>query len=257
MGVQTLDEIHEPQDRIIAALDHESWSEAELFLPEISALVGLSKINSVSLRIGLDQAIYRIRQLGQLTMVDYKFNDIAETMRRQTKQAASAGAAVITLHASAGEAGLKGAVKGVEEALKDPHSENVLFRPWLLGVTVLTSMDEMECNSVFNNYRRHAVRKFTHIAADSGLDGVVCSASEAEALNNDPVTEHLLTIVPAIRPEYAGRRKDEQVMIATPKEAIRSGADMLVIGRPLLHADQYGLSIQEAVEIIINDIKAA
>jgi orotidine-5'-phosphate decarboxylase len=242
-----------PMHHLVAAQDHDEWGEAELGLLEYGDMIDLAKLNSLSLRVGFDEAIRRQEANSQRTMIDLKFNDIKDTMRRNTREATLAGASVITLHASASEAGLKEAVKGVEEALGlYPHRR----RPWLVGVTVLTSFEETVAESIFGAGRLKKVKQFTHMSADAGLDGVVCSVSEAEQTRQDPYTEHLVQFIPAVRPSYAVN--NEQAMASTPAMAAKVGADFMIVGRPLIRARDYGLRDgRQAAEIIHHEYQEA
>lgn len=252
MAVGSMDSITEPHERIIAALDYDTWEEAEESLGEYADVIGLAKVNSVADRIGMDAVIGRADALGALVMADYKLHDIADTMRRRSRELAAAGAAIITVHVSAGLDGLEAARAGVEEARDAPYSR----QPWLVGVTVLTSLDDDQSAEIFGMDREDQVMRFAHMAAEAGLDGLVCSPQEAGQVKDNLYTSHLKLVVPAIRPAYA-IKPDEQVTAATPKQAIQAGADLLVIGRPLTQAAAYGLSGRQAAEAIAQEIAEA
>ncbi len=263
MAIRSLEEITQPHERIIAALDYDYWAEAYESLVEYATVIGLAKVNSVADRMGLDQAVSGIGHVGALTMIDYKFHDIDDTMRRRTREATLAGGSMITIHASNTTKAMHEAVVGVEEALA---LEPRLMRPWILGVTVLTSISDIEkdkggnpvetCTSIYGADRATKVRQFAHKAADAGLDGIVCSPLECESVKSDPHTANLKTVIPAIRPPYAVT-PDEQATAVTPTVAIQSGADFLVIGRPLTQAKGYGMTGLEAAQTIGHEIGEA
>lgn len=260
MAITSLEQTPEAHERIIAALDYDYWAEAYNSLVEYADITGFAKVNSIADRMGLDEVVHSIRAAGALTMIDYKFHDIDDTMRRRTREATLAGGALITIHASNTTKAMAEAMKGVDLALEENPE---LMRPWILGVTVLTSISDKEtdkagnpvetCESIYGADRMTKVRQFAHKAADAGLQGIVCSPQECEMVKNDPYTSHLKTVIPAIRPKYA-TTPDEQVTAVTPSVAIRSGADFLVIGRPLTQAQGYGMTGREAAQTIAAEI---
>lgn len=253
MSLALLESPSQQSHRIIPAQDQDSWSEAQSRLTEYGSDIVIAKVGSLADNGGSDAAVGRQAHLGKLTMLDWKFNDIDDTMRRRTRNAALAGASIITVHASLPETALIKAVEGIDEALISRHD---LERPWLVGVTVLTSIEEMECVSIFGDNRAAKVRQFSHLAAGVGLDGVVCSVFEAEDVKRNSATQNLKVIAGAIRPSYA-IEADEQATVANPTQAIQAGVDLLVVGRPLIRAEQYGLTTRQALDHIADEIKAA
>ena len=107
-------------------------------------------------------------------------------------------------------------------------------RPYLIAVTVLTSMrnDDLTGIGILENCEDHVV-KLARLARDSGLDGVVCSPREAGAVR-EAAGKKFLIVTPGVRPEWAARQ--DQARITTPREAVRNGADFVVIGRPIIAA---------------------
>jgi len=257
MADLSLNKILLPHERIIAALDQQSWDEAVNCAKEIKDVVGIAKVNSVAERIGLDRAMEVLNALGLVTMIDYKLNDIDDTMYRRAREETLAGGDIITIHASTTQKALRRAVAGVDAAMA---MKPRLQRPWLLGVTVLTSIDDNgveTCASIFGADRRTKVRQFTHLAADAGFQGVVCSYQEAEIVKNDPYTQHMKVVLAGIRPVYSRGTPDEQILAVTPKIAIEAGGDFLIFGRPLIYAPTYGLTSRGAAIIIGEEIKDA
>lgn len=250
---------------IIPALDHDSWPEAQTGLDRLSDYIAIAKLNSLA-EDDLSGSVDRLnRHYKLLAMVDRKVYDIDDTNRRRIRQQALAGGSILTVHAANTQAALKACVKGVDEAMgKNPS----LQRPWLAGVTVLTSIGDdgfdragnpiETSKSIFGDERMKKVGQFIGFTADAGYEAVVCSAQEAELVKQNRNTEHLKTIVPAVRPEYSIGDDDEQRYTAvTPRIAIESGANFLVIGRPLIYAPRYGVAHHEAVQLITDDIALA
>ncbi len=256
MAIKSLEEINAPQDRIIGAFDQDSWAEARAGMAEYGSYIGLGKTNSLCDELGVPATVKELAKFNLLSMIDLKVYDIDDTNRRRTRVATSAGASMVTLHASNSTKALKDAVKGVEEAMA---LDSTLAKPWLLGVTVLTSIrddGEETCESIFGGDRMTKVRQFAHKAADAGFDGVVCSPQEAEMVRDDKYTEHMKLVLPAIRPVYAVK-PDEQATATTPKIAIEAGGDFLVVGRPLIKSYDYHLTGIEAAQIIAQEIAEA
>ena len=162
---------------------------------------------------------------GLPLFLDLKLHDIPNTVAGAVRSIAPLGVAMTTLHASGGAAMLKAAVA----AAKDGPNP-----PWLLGVTILTSLDEAALPAIgFAGSVSESVRRLAALAQDAGLDGAVCSPHEVETLRHQCGPGFKL-VVPGIRP--AGAEAGDQKRVMTPEEAIAAGADILVIGRPITGA---------------------
>jgi orotidine-5'-phosphate decarboxylase len=138
---------------------------------------------------------------------------------------------VVNVHASGGPSMLKAAVEAVREAAEDLECE----RPWLIAVTVLTSLDDADLASVGQQGpAEQQVLRLARLAQDCGLDGVVCSPREIAPLR-EACGPGFRLVVPGIRPEWASA--GDQKRVTTPREAVAAGADLLVVGRPITAAD--------------------
>ena len=167
-----------------------------------------------------------LHQRGFEVFLDLKFHDIPNTVAAAVRAAAERGVWMVNVHASGGSAMMKAA----REALK-PYGDTA---PILIAVTVLTSMGENELSEL--GVERSAAEQVSHLARlaqDSGMDGVVCSAQEAENLRAERGDGFLL-VTPGIRPRDSA--SDDQQRIATPEDAVRMGSNYLVIGRPISRA---------------------
>jgi orotidine-5'-phosphate decarboxylase len=159
---------------------------------------------------------------GRKLFLDYKYYDIPETLTKAVSQAARRGVNFLTIHGSSSL--IKAAVKGRgESGMK------------LFTVTVLTSLDQTDLREL--GYSEHTVEQLVlfraKMALDAGCDGVIASGHEAHAIKG--LSNKLLVITPGIRP--GGHAADDQKRRTTPREAILAGADYLVIGRPIIEAD--------------------
>lgn len=163
---------------------------------------------------------------GFEVFLDLKFYDIPNTVYRACKAAASLKVWMLTLHAGGGREMLKAAVDAVNE---------FAGRPLLAGVTVLTSMSAADLRDVgITDDVATQVLRLGRLALDAGADGLVCSALETEMLRREFGPAPVL-VTPGIRP--AGISGDDQDRVASPAQAIRAGSSYLVIGRPVIRAD--------------------
>lgn len=255
MSLDNLETLNSANDRIVYGMDHENWTDAQRDLYDFGSRVAVAKYSSLADLTGVDEVCRVTKHIANLpTMIDYKLHDNPDTMEKRARAITTVGASIITVHAGTTDSALKSTIKGVNEALgEEPESDR---RVWVLGVTVLTSVDDDDCVSIYGDNRAHKVKEFAGLAADCGLNGVVCSVQETEAIKNDPNTEYLKVFVPGIRP-YFMPEKNDQAMTATPAEAIRAGADFIIPSRAISRAKDFGLTGGEAVQIIAEEISEA
>ncbi len=231
--------VRTPRDRLIVALDLPDAAEAERLVERIGDAATFYKVGMELAYGGQGLALAnRLAAGGKRVFLDLKLHDIPNTVERATAQAARLGATFLTVHAypqtmRAAVAGAKGT--GLR----------------LLGVTVLTSYDDADLLEA--GYRFgvvEMVRRRAEQAEELGVDGVVASAEEAAGVRA-AVGEAMILVTPGIRP--AGGEAGDQKRVATPASAIRSGADYLVVGRPITTA----ADPRKAAAAIIAEIAAA
>ena len=214
------------EDRVITALDSPNWAEAELLLGRLPAANRRVKVGKQLFTREGPAAVAKLREAGRDVFLDLKFHDIPNTVAGAVASAAGLGAWMVNVHASGGPRMLEAA----GEALAGFRE-----RPWLIGVTVLTSMDAAELRSVgVADDPEAQVRRLARLAHEAGLDGVVASPGEVAMLREELGRDFLL-VTPGVRPE--GAAGDDQRRTATPGRAMADGADYVVIGRPLTGAD--------------------
>lgn len=206
--------------KLILALDVDSLREAKGFVNKLYPKIKLFKVGSQLFTLAGPEIIKFINKKGAEAFLDLKFFDIPNTVACAVRQAVRLKVAMLTLHILGDEEMLKGAV----EAARDEAKRLKLKRPLLVGVTILTSRDA--------NYNE--VLTLTKIGLDCGLDGVVCSAREAALLRKE-IKKFFLIVTPGIRPK--GISGDDQKRIVTAEEAIQAGSNFLVVGRPILGAE--------------------
>lgn len=216
-----------PSERIIVALDTTEADAAVAMASKLSQVVGGVKLGKEFFTANGPDAVGRITDVGLPLFLDLKFHDIPNTVAAAVRAALPLKPHMINVHASGGAAMMRAAAEVAAEAGQD--------RPLVLGVTVLTSLgsSDLSAMGVAGPVRDHVLR-LAHLAKDCGLDGVVCSAEEVVALRG-ACGRGFKLVVPGIRPIWA--TKDDQKRVLTPSDAMSLGADYLVIGRPIIKAD--------------------
>lgn len=257
--------LQSPHDRMIVAYDDMTWPEITDAAQEIGSIARTGKTTSAHIRTGSDHAVNQLNTYGQAAMLDYKFHDIPSTVERSVKEATLSRGSFITVHASGGYFMLEGAVRGVESGRAEIKKTSKKLEPdklgLVLGITVLTSLNWWDCESIFGIPHdepegiQKKVLQFANMANDAGLDGIVCSPLEARALRNKSKFDDLLIVTPGIRPKFANQAGDQE-RTATAEDAMRDGADMIVVGRGIIKANLYNMSKSEAVYLIAEEIKA-
>ncbi len=211
------------KDRLAVALDVADARSALDLTAQLGDAVTWLKVGMELYYSSGNSLVTELRQRGYKVFLDLKLHDIPNTVAGGVRSAACSGADMLTLHASGGRAMLQAAA-----AATDSHNLR------LLAVTVLTSIDAAELNALgVSGSPADQVLRLARLAWDSGIRGLVCSAEEVAALRSELGPDAFL-VVPGIRP--VGAAVDDQKRIATPQDAIRDGASMLVVGRPITKA---------------------
>jgi len=228
-----------PRDRLIVALDVPSVDEAKALIETLGDSVGVYKIGLELLFSGGFALAQELARHGRPIFLDAKLLDIEATVERATAAIARSGAAFLTVHALDAKT-LDAAVRGrAGSKLK------------LLGVTVLTNLerDDLKEQGVDRDPQELAIYR-AMLAQEAGLDGVVASGEETEALRQ-ALGPGPLIVTPGIRPK--GSEVHDQARTVTPAQAIGAGADYLVVGRPITRAPDP----RAAAEAIVAEIAAA
>lgn len=227
------------RDRLILAVDTPSVADARTVIEDTRGAVGVYKIGLELIYApgGLELAGELVRT-GERVFLDAKLLDIDNTVAGAVRSAVALGADLLTLHAY--PKAMAAAVAARGEA-----------RTALLAVTVLTSLDDADLTAA--GYRGTVAERVAERAAQAkaaGIDGIVCSPKEVAAVRA-VVGPDMLLVTPGVRP--AGAAAGDQKRVATPGEAIRDGADMLVVGRPIVGAPDR----RAAADAIVAEIAAA
>ena len=207
-------------NRIIIPLDME-YTSAVSIADKLDPNICRLKVGNQLFTSSGPKIVKTLHDKGFEIFLDLKFHDIPNTVYESVRSAANLGVWMINVHASGGSKMLDASKKALEGFDKPPL---------LIGVTILTSISEEILKEIgFNNLDKQVMR-LTKLAHRSGLDGVVCAASDASKVKQT-CGESFLTVTPGIRPKDADL--NDQSRTSTPKEAIANGSDFLVIGRPI------------------------
>lgn len=226
---------------IIVALDHATKQQALNFLPELDPELCRIKIGSILFTHYGPSLIKKIKQRGFSVFLDLKFHDIPQTVAGACRAAAELGVWMVNVHISGGREMMRAA----REAIQAFPAQK---RPLLIGVTVLTSLNDLDLSLIgYSEPVSTTVLHFAKLAHAAGLDGVVCSAHEVACLRENLPRDFLL-VVPGIRlPEEA---IGDQKRVMTPHAACAAGADYLVIGRPITQAAYPQIVLSEMASIV-------
>ncbi len=222
------------QERLVLALDVDDFKKAEELVGKLSDYVGIFKIGSQLFTAEGAKVVNMVSEKGGKVFLDLKFHDIPHTVARVAEEVTKLGVYIFTIHTSGGYEMMKAAA----EAIVKTSLALVISKPLILGVTLLTSINQeiLEKEIGIKKRLKEQVVNLAKLAQAAGLDGVVASPWEIKeiraACGND-----FIILTPGIRP--AGKSlddQDDQKRIMTPREALKLGADFLVIGRPIRNA---------------------
>ncbi|MCM8765527.1 MAG: orotidine-5'-phosphate decarboxylase [Candidatus Omnitrophica bacterium] len=233
-------------DRLIVALDVENLSDAERVVEVLISGVKIFKVGAQLFTACGPEVIHCIKKKGGEVFLDLKYHDIPHTVAKAVEIAVRARVFMLTLHIQGGFLMLKRAL----DIAKAVAKKEGLNRPLLLGVTVLTSLEHDDLLQLgIGRSVDMQVLHLTRLAMKAGLDGVVSSSEEAKLIRQN-FGEKPLIVTPGIRLKKLSA--DDQKRIATPEEALRAGADYIVVGRPVLKANN-PLKEAEKIKAIIKE----
>ena len=213
---------------LIVALDVNNRQEAVEKVKAIGDSVGFYKIGLELFTAEGPDVVKAVKDLGKRIFLDLKLHDIPRTVERAVKSGGKLGVDLMTIHSVGGKAMIRAAA--------DAAAEFGANGPKILAVTVLTSLDQTDLEDVGIKGRTPAeqVEAMARFAVDNGANGLVCSPREVGNLSK-MLKAGTLFITPGVRP--AGSAVGDQKRVATPAEAVRDGATHLVVGRPILAAE--------------------
>ncbi len=235
--------IESNKDRIIVALDVSTSNEALRLADEVSEHVGMFKVGLQLFCNEGPSIITKLVEEGRKVFLDLKLHDIPNTVGNTVKVLSDLGVFMINVHIAGGKTMMKNAAEVVKNM-------NLPSKPLVIGVTVLTSMNKADLIDTGIHHRiDRQVGELSVLAQECGLDGVVASPREVVQIR-DRCGKDFVIVTPGVSPYWAGH--DDQKIVHTPAKAVKSGADYLVIGRPITKAD----NPKEAAKRIVDEIDA-
>ncbi len=240
------------KEKIIVALDVETAAEAREIIAELGEDVGAFKIGLQLFTSAGSSFVRETVEKGIKIFLDLKFHDIPNTVAKASAEVARLGVWMFNIHAVGGSEMMRRTVEAVGEICA---KEN-LTKPKIIGVTVLTSSNQAALAETGIEKEIIAqVLNLASLSAKCGLDGVVASPLETEAIRQNIRHEKFIIVTPGIRSrklETSNRIEtfDDQKRVMTAKEAVRTGADYLVIGRPILQADDRKAAVAKILDEI-------
>jgi orotidine-5'-phosphate decarboxylase len=221
---------NEARSRLIFALDMgDGVDETLQWVERLRDHVGVYKVGKEAFTHFGPGIVRRIQDLGGRVFLDLKFHDIPNTVAKAAEGAVKLGVAMFNLHALGGREMMEKTVEAVEKATRETGRE----KPLVLAVTVLTSLNDQDLSEI--GFRQTTQDLASHLAAAArraGVGGVVASPQDIQPIRRICGPDFAI-VTPGIRLGGGEAAKDDQKRVDTPREAIRSGADYIVVGRPI------------------------
>lgn len=230
------------EDKLIVALDVEDLKTAQDLVNRLYPTVKIFKIGSPLFTKEGPQAVSLIQKKGAKVFLDLKFYDIPNTVGLSSRFATGLGVFMFNVHIQGGISMMKEA----KAASTDEANKLKITKPIILGVTILTSMDEKELLDIgIRKGIKEQVLYLARLAKQAGLDGVVCAPKEAQSIRW-ACGEDFVIVTPGIRPAWA--QPADQKRTQTPKEAVACGANYIVVGRPIIEASDPLEAIRKVIQ---------
>ena len=210
---------------------------------ELKDSVGMFKVGHQLFTAYGPDIVRRIIGMGGRVFLDLKYHDIPNTVAKASAEAVKLGVSIFNVHSLGGLDMMKAAA----ESAKETAEKHNLPLPILLAVTVLTSMDEKSLRKELKITRslQREVAHLARLAQRAGMHGVVASPQEIKMLRR-AVRGEFIILTPGVRPAWAD--KDDQKRVMTPGEAVKAGADYIVVGRPVLKAPDRKAAVEKILE---------
>ena len=232
---------------LIAALDVNTRAEAQEKVKLVGDAIGFYKIGLELFSAEGPDVVKAVKDCGKKVFLDLKLHDIPRTVERAVKSAATLGVDLMTIHSVGGKAMISAAARAAAE-----FGEKA---PKILAVTVLTSLDASDLADIgVSRTPAEQVAAMGRLAVSSGADGIVCSPKEVKAMR-EILGGNALLVTPGVRP--AGSAVGDQKRVSTPGDAVRDGSTHLVVGRPIIAAEDpvaAALAIRAEMDAALNAV---
>jgi len=229
--------------RIIVALDVATAAEALRLAAKLKSRAGLVKVGSQLFTAAGPKVVEELVARGERIFLDLKFHDIPHIVAEACANAARMGVSLVTVHTAGGPRMLRAAREALEK-----HGRGG-SRPRLLGVTLLTSLSAAEIKRVgFSGGVEGSLARLARLALRNGCDGVIAAPTDVAGLRR-ACGKDFLIVTPGIRTR-GGRKAPDQARVATAAEAVRAGADYVVVGRAVLEARSPARALDQLAEEI-------
>lgn len=232
------------KDRIVLALDVDTQEEALKLVKNLAQDVGVFKVGMQLFNSTGPDIVHRINDLGGRVFVDLKFHDIPNTVGAAGRVMTRLNAFMFNVHAAGGKEMMARVVSDVQ----DEAARLGTVPPLILAVTVLTSISQQQLQEellITGRKVQDVVVEWAQMAQAAGISGVVCSPQEITAIR-DACGPDFIIVTPGIRPSWS--EKNDQKRITTPRQALDMGTDYMVIGRPIVKAENPQLAAQKIIE---------
>jgi len=227
--------------KIICALDTSNFLVAQKITRKLRNHLGGIKVGKEFFTAHGPDGIKKISKEGLPIFLDLKFHDIPNTVAKAISNIVRLKPSMITIHATGGAEMIKAAVR----ANKIIAKKNNIKRPYILAVTVLTSLDKSDMVSLGSEKNIQTLTlRLAKLAKRNGADGIICSPKELKILRFK-LGKNFKIVVPGIRPNR--KKNDDQKRTMTPKQALDLGADYVVIGRPITESDNPVLAVKKII----------
>ncbi len=235
------------KDRLIVVIDVDRKSRLLKILSRIGGKISTVKLGLEMIYSAGTGVVDIAKRSGYDVMLDAKILDIPNTAGKASSAIAKLKPSIITIHSLGGRRMIEDSQKALEEQSK----KNLALKPLLFGVTVLTSLDDSDLEEMgFRGGYIDTVKRLTGIALDAGVDGIICAPGEAGILRKEYGGDFFIA-TPGIRMEEDS--PGDQKRFSVPEEAIYSGSDMLIVGRPITGKED----MAAAVDLILKKIEGA
>ncbi len=226
-------------DKIIVALDHDNFNDAQKCVDAIGTNLKIAKVGSILYSASGASVLEYLAKKNIKIFLDLKYHDIPNTVAGSIRAVlAHAPIELLTIHASGGSEMIRAAKNAIIESKNNSQTK-------LLSVTILTSLDEKNLSQIgYQNNPEEMVVRLAKLAHESGTDGIVCSSNELDTVRKN-LSKDLITVVPGIRLD---KTSDDQKRVATPQFAFDHGATYIVVGRPITESKNPSQAFQQIIE---------